>query len=240
MSPEKFKELVEGTHGGKAKWFDQAIYIKSYPGSDDVKGGVCRALASAYLVRNFVRSVEKDDDVAPGDAKSLGLNVSGFGDKRFFQAFRLGTPNSENKDFQRFEKIKTVQQASRAGKDSPTAVEEVASASKSVRMLSNHLMDFDREVAVDFGLKSALNAAELPDETGFWLITCPGHMIAACIRKNMFGNKAKCFDPNLGEAKFDTTERLRAFLTDFLIQAYGKTRYLFKRVRAGENPQSPH
>jgi len=196
------------------KPFDQRAYISSFPFDKDVQDGVCRALSAAFLVRNFSRAASKEDDAL------VDLDVSVFGDKKFFEAFhhpKLNSPvkQQSQKDKERWDKIATVQKEYM--KKDMSEQESIDAARKSVNALSNRMLQYElHATAITYGEGPAVNVKNMPDETGYWLLSAGGHMMAVVIRKGGIITKAKFFDPNAGLATFVDVGNLRSFLDDYL------------------------
>ncbi len=217
---------VAGPYGGnvKIKKFEQLPYICTQPFDQDVQNGVCRALASAYLWRNFSRACTNWEDSLGGEA----LDDLTFGDtagpNKFFVAFHYPGTQSET-DEARWTKISGVQK--RFAKAGPISEDDVIVAAKNtVGSLTNKMLQYSEHKVVNPSGKG-VTAQVLPAEKGYWLISTGGHMMAAVIREKLVDLKLKFFDPNSGQAVFADVDQFRRFLTEYLMACgYGQVTFI--------------
>lgn len=93
MDRKRYEELVRGNNRAY-KDFSQGIYIKRFErfqNVDGVRGGMCRALAAAYIAKNHAKALAKsgatEDDFITADFTRDLMTA------KFFSALAMGRPS---------------------------------------------------------------------------------------------------------------------------------------------------
>lgn len=229
MNFDAFELLVEANHGN-AKDFNQLTYLKRFGRPESVYNGVCRALSVAYLVKNHDKTVANQPDRAADFTSDMSRDLVA---QKFFAAFNLGRKEltTPMRDLSVDEKKRQVGRAEWIARThfvtkwprEATLTEapefERHSTQTAMDIIAEGRMRFQMEDRISFPDQKA-SANQFPDRLGFWYINTGGHAVALCFRNKEGAEKAKFFDPNLGQATFASYVNCRNFLNVYLKDQY--------------------
>ena len=209
MNFELMKQVAVGidkTYAKSAKPFDQSLYMISIGaeimGDHSKKGGICRALASEFLVHNFKK---RNPDAQKGlDELYEALELEDDGD-HFFQKFQSGT-KAEGKGGKRAQLISKAQVTGEPADNTETG--KTDGIAKTVAFLSNGQMKLKGKSDV---LRA--NIVKLkPEAPSYIYISTGAHAIAVAAVKSKEQTKFKFFDPNYGQVVFSQAMALVRFM----------------------------
>jgi hypothetical protein len=219
----EFQKLA-ADHEGETKDFGQKRYIQRFKRcefkvAEDVANGMCRALAIAFLVKNYYSAIKSQPDpddgfVTPDWTKDL---ITG----KFFDALEVGRLKMEREagepDAQLFVNLTKLHVASKWRVQPTTAGEarkfDIGSAQLIFDVMSNKRLQNAGDFMIDAYKK--VDETHFPSRQGFWLINTNEHGTALCFRTKGDEARARFFDPNFGRATFSDYQKCREFISAY-------------------------